>query len=53
MDDGELEQLQRDVRYLKDRAEVLDCIVRHARGHDRHDEALLSSTYHEDGVDEH
>ena len=53
MDDGELEQLQRDVRYLKDRAEILDCIVRHARGHDRHDEALLSSTYHEDGVDEH
>jgi hypothetical protein len=45
--------LQRDVRYLLDRSEILDCICRHARGHDRHDVDLLTSAYHPDGVDEH
>jgi hypothetical protein len=49
----DLEQLQRDVRYLMDRQAILDCIARHARGHDRHDVELLSAAYHEDGVDEH
>jgi hypothetical protein len=48
-----LEQLQRDVRYLMDRQEILDCVARHARGHDRHDVDLLTAAYHEDGVDEH
>ena len=51
--DTAIEQLQRDVRYLKDRQSILDCIARHARGHDRHDVELLSSAYHQDGVDEH
>jgi SnoaL-like protein len=51
--DDSLEQLRRDVRYLKDRQEILDCIARHARGHDRHDVELLTSAYHEDGIDEH
>lgn len=49
----ELEELRRDVRYLKDRAAVADCIARHARGCDRHDAELLTSTYHDDGIDEH
>jgi len=49
----QLEDLARDVRYLKDRSEILDCIARHARGCDRHDVELLTSTYHDDGVDEH
>jgi hypothetical protein len=49
----DLAQLQRDVRYLMDRQQIYDCIARHARGHDRHDVELLTSTYHEDGVDEH
>jgi ketosteroid isomerase-like protein len=53
MNDAQLEQLQRDVRYLKDRQEILDCIARHARGHDRHDVDLLTAAYHPDGVDEH
>jgi hypothetical protein len=48
-----LEDLQRDVRYLMDRQQILDCIARHARGHDRHDVDLLTAAYHEDGVDEH
>jgi hypothetical protein len=53
VNDDELDQLRRDVQYLKDRAEILDCVARHARGQDRHDAELLTSTYHEDGVDEH
>ena len=53
MTGDELEQLKRDVQYLKDRTEILDCISRHARGNDRHDVEITSSTYHDDGVDEH
>lgn len=49
----ELAALQREVRYLRDRQDVLDCISRHARGHDRHDVDLLTAAYHADGVDEH
>lgn len=45
--------LERDVRYLMDRTEILDCVARHARGCDRHDVDLISSAYHHDGVDEH
>jgi len=51
--DTDFATLQRDVRYLLDRTEILDCICRHARGHDRHDIDLLTSAYHPDGVDEH
>ena len=45
--------LRKDVRYLMDRTQILDCISRHARGCDRHDIDLISSAYHSDGVDEH
>lgn len=51
--DHDLAELRRDVRYLKDRQAILDCIARHARGHDRHDIELLTHAYHEDGIDEH
>jgi hypothetical protein len=51
--DNELEQLKRDVRYLMDRQAILDCIARHARGHDRHDVEILTNAYHPDGIDEH
>jgi hypothetical protein len=54
MDDGgELDALRRDVRWLKDRAAILDVVASHARGCDRHDVELLSGTYHDDGVDVH
>lgn len=53
MTDVDLDALYRDVQLLKDRAAILDCIAGHARGCDRHDVELLSSTYHDDGVDEH
>jgi SnoaL-like protein len=52
-EDKTLDQLNRDVRYLLDRSEILDCISRHSRGHDRHDSELITSAYHDDGVDEH
>src|SRR5258708_22647222 len=48
-----LAQLERRLRYLTDRAAILDCIARNARGCDRHDAALLGSSYHEDGIEEH
>ncbi len=48
--DGDIEQLRRDVRYLKDRLAIRDCIMRHARGVDRHDVELMTSSYHDDGV---
>jgi len=48
-----LEALERKIQYLTDRQEILDCIARNARGCDRHDSELLSSAYHDDGIDEH
>jgi len=51
--DTQLADLRRDVQYLKDRTEILDCIARHARGCDRHDAEILTATYHDDGLDEH
>jgi hypothetical protein len=51
--DNDLAALQHDVRFLKDRLAIQDCIMRHARGHDRHDVELMTSCFHEDGIDEH
>ncbi|MDQ1725833.1 MAG: hypothetical protein QOG52_2861, partial [Frankiaceae bacterium] len=51
--EAELDVLRRRVQNLEDRAAILDCIATHARGCDRHDVDLLTSTYHDDGVDEH
>jgi ketosteroid isomerase-like protein len=51
--DTRLEAMQKDIRYLLDRTEILDCIARHARGCDRHDIDLISSAYNDDGIDEH
>jgi SnoaL-like domain len=48
-----LAQLEGKIRHLTDRAEILDCIARNARGCDRHDSTLLASSYHDDGTDEH
>lgn len=50
---SELDDLRREVRYLQDRVAIADCIARHARGCDRHDVEVLTSTYHDDAVDEH
>lgn len=53
VDEAAFEKLQSEVQYLKDRQDILDCINRHARGHDRHDNELITNAYHDDGVDEH
>lgn len=53
METDVLEQLQREVTYLKDRLAIADCIHRHARGHDRFDTEMLTEAYHRDGIDEH
>ncbi|MDX1736112.1 MAG: nuclear transport factor 2 family protein [Halioglobus sp.] len=52
-DTVDLEQLQCDVQFLMDRTAILDCVARHARGHDRFDVDLMTACYHEDGADEH
>lgn len=49
----ELRELRATVRHLKDRQEILDCIVRESRGRDRHDTELTASCYWPDGGDEH
>ncbi|MDT3440863.1 MULTISPECIES: nuclear transport factor 2 family protein [unclassified Pseudofrankia] len=41
------------VRELADRAAILDCMHRYARGMDRLDRALARSAYHDDGIDDH
>ena len=41
------------VRYLKDRQDILDCLVRESRGRDRHDVEVITNCYWEDGADEH
>lgn len=51
--DEDLKQLVRDVQYLRDRTAILDCVATHARGCDRHDADLISSTYHSNGWDVH
>lgn len=53
VNDSELAELGATVRYLKDRQEILDCIVRESRGRDRHDEDLIASAFWPDGYDEH
>jgi hypothetical protein len=45
--------LRERVQHLEDRVAVFDCVATHARGSDRHDTELLTSTYHDDAVDEH
>ncbi len=48
-----LEDLRRDVQYLKDRLAILDCISTLSRGTDRHDVDLMTKAFHRDGWDEH
>ncbi|MFS0849907.1 nuclear transport factor 2 family protein [Novosphingobium panipatense] len=45
--------LEATVAYLKDRQDILDCIVRECRARDRQDAAQIASCWWEDGVDEH
>jgi hypothetical protein len=49
---AEFEQLAAEVRYLRDREDILDAMVRYTRGADRLDRDLLISAYHEDATDD-
>jgi SnoaL-like domain len=49
----EVKQLRTTVGLLKDRQDILDCIVRESRGRDRHDAELTASCYWPEGADEH
>ena len=48
-----LAALEAKMQDINDRQEILACIVRNARGCDRHHSQMLSSSYHADGIDEH
>jgi hypothetical protein len=48
-----LTRLEREVRQLRDRQAIGDCLNRYSRGLDRHDDELLSSVYHGDAIDHH
>lgn len=45
--------LEQVMRELKDRAEILDVMLRFCRGVDRCDHVLTLSAYHEDAIDNH
>jgi SnoaL-like domain len=47
-----MEQLAREVRYLRDRLDIVDCINRYCRGVDRLDVELVNSAYHADAMDD-
>ncbi len=51
--DAEIAHIRKTVQYLRDRQEILDCLIREARGRDRHDAELTRSCYWDDGADEH
>lgn len=52
MSDTDPDALAREVRYLRDRADIEDCIQRYCRGADRLDKELLCSAYHPDATDD-
>jgi hypothetical protein len=41
------------MRELKDRQDILDCLMRYSRGVDRLDRELIVSAYHADATDDH
>jgi hypothetical protein len=49
----ELDALRCEVRHLRDRQDILDCINAYCRGLDRLDADLLRSAYHKGAVDRH
>lgn len=49
----EIAALVKEVRYLRDRLQIADCIAAYCRGLDRLDADVLRSTYHVDAIDRH
>ncbi len=48
-----LQQLAAEVRRLRDRQEILDCINTYGRGLDRLDADLIRNAFHPDAIDSH
>ena len=48
-----LDNVRRDLQYLKDRLAILDCISTLSRGTDRHDVDQMTNAFHPDGWDHH
>ncbi|WP_235973821.1 nuclear transport factor 2 family protein [Parasphingopyxis marina] len=53
MDKDEVAALVREVRYLRDRQDILDCINNYGRGLDRLDADLIRDAFHPDATDNH
>lgn len=47
------DDLAATMRELKDRQEILDCLLRYCRGVDRLDRDAVRSAYHDDAIDDH
>lgn len=47
------ERMREQLQELLDREAIRDCVLRYARGLDRHDPEIYSSAYHEDAIDHH
>jgi hypothetical protein len=52
MSEIDLAALAADIRYLKDRTQIIDALNRYTRGLDRLDRALLLSAYHPHATDD-
>jgi hypothetical protein len=50
---AEVRMLRQQIQYMRDRQEIQDCVLRYARGLDRHDDEILASVFHEDAIDHH
>jgi hypothetical protein len=53
MSSGPTNSRAAELEALLDRAQILDCIHRYARGMDRLDRELARSAYHDDAIDDH
>jgi hypothetical protein len=50
--EADIKQLRAAVEYMKDRQDILDCIIRNSSGNDRFDVERVNSSYHSDALHE-
>ena len=50
---ADLEGMRRELRHVKDRLDILDCINSYGRGLDRLDAQLIRRAFHPDAIDNH
>jgi hypothetical protein len=51
--ENDVQALREQLQLVLDRQAIHDCVLRYARGLDRHDEEILESAFHEDAIDHH